>query len=283
MRALIAFAALAVAAAPLTTCGEATPCTASSALDPDAPALTSGSWYRPAADVTWQWQLTGVINTGYDVEIYDVDLFDTPSATLRSLHGEGRRVLCYFSAGTAEDWRPDYGDFEACALGDAVDGWPGEVWLDIRSQTVVDVMSARLDLAVERGCDGVEPDNVDGYTNDPGFPLSPSDQLAFNKWLANEAHARDLAVALKNDLDQVGDLVGFFDLALNEQCHVYDECDALRPFLSRGKPVLNAEYAISASQAASQASSLCPGANAAGLRSVIFPRDLDDAFREACF
>lgn len=42
-------------------------------------------------------------------------------------------------------------------------------------------MQARLDLAVQKGCDGVEPDNVDGYQNNSGFPLTAQDQLAYNR------------------------------------------------------------------------------------------------------
>jgi hypothetical protein len=63
------------------------------------------------------------------------------------------------------------------------------------------ILFARLDLAVAKGCDGVEPDNVDGYANNTNFPLTVQDQLQFNIWLANEAHARGLSIGLKNDLD----------------------------------------------------------------------------------
>ena len=35
-----------------------------------------------------------------------------------------------------------------------------------------------------------EPDNVDGFANGSGFPLTSSDQLAYNRFLATEAHAR---------------------------------------------------------------------------------------------
>lgn len=55
-----------------------------------------------------------------------------------------------------------------------------------------------------RRCDGVEPDNVDAYANSVGISLTYNDQLTFNRWLANEGHKRNLAVALKNDGDQVG-------------------------------------------------------------------------------
>ena len=59
-------------------------------------------------------------------------------------------------------------------------------------------MLARLDLAQQRGCDGVEPDNVQSYDDDTGFELTAADQLAFNRRVADEAHARGLAVGLKN-------------------------------------------------------------------------------------
>ncbi len=97
-------------------------------------------------------------------------------------------------------------------------------------------MSARMYLAKTKGCDGLEPDNVDAYENDSGFKLTSSNQIAYNTWLAQEAHTRDLSVGLKNDVDQVKELVDHFDWTLNEQCWEYDECDTLEPFI-KGKIV----------------------------------------------
>jgi hypothetical protein len=275
---------LALAVLALAGCGggardEAEP----SGLDPGVPAVTEGAWYRPPADVTWHWQLTGEIDTSHDVELYDVDLFETPDAVFAELHGRGAKVLCYFSAGSSEEGRPDFADMPASARGNELDGYPDERWLDIRSGAVVDVMLARLDLARDRGCDGVEPDNVTAYRNDSGFPLTESDQLAFNRNLANEAHRRGLAIALKNDGDHARELAGYFDLELNEQCFEYEECGQLRPFLDAGKPVLNVEYAETRSAAERLASSLCPRARGAGLRTLILPLDLDGEFRVSCF
>jgi hypothetical protein len=51
-----------------------------------------------------------------------------------------------------------------------------------------------------------------------------------------------MTVGLKNDLDQVDDLVGDFDFAVNEECARFRECDALAPFVAEGKPVLHVEY-----------------------------------------
>jgi hypothetical protein len=97
-------------------------------------------------------------------------------------------------------------------------------------------MELRLDLAVEKRCDGVEPDNVDAYDgNDPGFPLTYEDQIDYNTFLAAEAHSRGLSVGLKNDLAQVEDLLDLFDWALNEECFQWDECGDLQPFIDPGQ------------------------------------------------
>ena len=97
-------------------------------------------------------------------------------------------------------------------------------------------------MRVAIGCDGVEPDNVDGDTNDTGFDLTGDDMLDFNRFIAAAAHERDLLVGLKNADRHVPDLVDDFDFAVNEQCHEFDECDAFVPFIDQGKPVFNAEY-----------------------------------------
>jgi hypothetical protein len=253
-----------------------------SRLDPDVAPRTEGAWYRPAVDVTWQWQLDGDIDTSYDVELYDVDLFETPDEVLAELHGRGAKVLCYFSAGSSEEGRPDFADIPEEAQGEQLDGYPDERWLDVRSAEVFDVMLARLDLARDRGCDGVEPDNVDGHTNDTGFSLTAEDLRAFNRNLANEAHERGLAIALKNAGGQARELVDYYDLELNEECWDYEECGELRPFAAAGKPVLNVEYADDAEAAEELARSVCPKARAAGMRTLILPHDLDDEFRVSC-
>jgi hypothetical protein len=252
-------------------------------LDPTVAPVTQGDWYRPARDVTWQWQLTGNINTSYQVALYDLDLFETPAALITLLHARGARVMCYFSAGSAERVRPDYAAFPAAAIGKTLDGYPNERWLDIRSKAVFDAMLARLDLARQRGCDAVEPDNVTGYLNDTGFAISATHQLAFNRHLANAAHQRGLGIALKNDGEQASQLVDYFDLELNEECHDYDECEDLQPFSDHAKPVLNAEYASSAAAAQQKAGSVCARARSRGLRTLILPQDLDDRFRVSCF
>ena len=238
--------------------------------------------WQPQVSDTWQWQLSGAVNTGYDVDVYDIDLFDNSTALIQQLHDDSRHVICYFSAGSYEEWRSDEEDFDPSVLGETLDGWPDERWLDIRSANVRQIMEARLDLAVQKGCDCVEPDNIDGYTNNTGFPLTADDQLDYNRFLAREAHSRSLAIALKNDIDQVRELVSDYDLALNEQCHEYDECETLLPFIQAGKPVFNAEYADAYVDNPAMRQALCDATLDLGFRTLVLPLDLDDSFRFSC-
>lgn len=266
----------------LAQCGEGDPCAPSELLDPNAAPVTTGTWYRPPVTTPWQIQLTGNLETSYDVEVYDIDLFDTPDAVFDQMHARGQKVICYFSAGTAENWRDDYAQFDDCALGKAMAGWPGEYWLDIRSSNVVNIMLNRLDTAVARGCDGVDPDNVNGYTAPTGFDLTADDQLAYNKLLANEAHRRGLSVGLKNDNYQVDALVDHFDFMVNEECHHYDECAPLGVFTDNKKPIFNIEYTDTEAEGRALAATLCPQARLEGMRTLIMPLLLDGSWRISC-
>jgi hypothetical protein len=136
-------------------------------------------------------------------------------------------------------------------------------------------MEARMDLAVSKQCDGVDPDNVDGYANDTGEALTYNDQLTYNRWLAAEAHARGLSIGLKNDLNQIEDLLSDFDFAINEQCFQYDECELLLPFIDAGKAVFGIEYN-------QKPKVFCPQANALGFSSLKLKKNLKGGKRVDC-
>ncbi|BCG64629.1 MAG: hypothetical protein methR_P2418 [Methyloprofundus sp.] len=251
-------------------------------LDPDALPITAGDWYKPEVSISWHWQLSGSINENYPVDLYDIDLFNTPAQQIANLKMSGKKVICYFSAGSYENFRTDKDKFHTGELGNFLDGWPNEQWLDIRTHNVANIMTSRLDLAALKGCDGVEPDNMDGYLNASGFNLTAADQLAFNKFIANEAHKRGLAVGLKNDLEQIELLVDFFDFSVNEQCHEFNECTLLKPFINQGKPVLNAEYLQNYISDTAARAGLCTQSLNLQLSSLILPLDLDDSFHFNC-
>jgi len=245
------------------------------------------TWYKPTPNTTWQWQLQNSLNLSYTVDMYDVDLFDTNITTIEKLHNDGKKVICYFSAGSYEEWRDDAGDFPSTVLGNDMDGWEGEKWLDISNiDALKPIMLKRLDLAKEKGCDGVEPDNMDGYLPENNasstFSITAEDQLIYNKFIANEAHKRGLGIGLKNDLNQIVELEPYYDFAVNEQCNFYDECDMLQPFIDANKPVFNAEYDSSYVENNDTREQLCNTMNNAGFQTLVLPLGLDDSFRYSC-
>jgi hypothetical protein len=234
--------------------------------------------WQPTLNTSWQWQLSGRLDPTVKVAMYDVDLFETTAEEVATLRTQGSRVICYMSAGSWEEWRPDADQFPAEVIGVNYEGWPGEKWLDIRRIDLLGpIMRARLDLCQAKGFDAVEPDNIDGYTNTTGFPLTYQHQLAYNIWLANEAHARGLAIGLKNNPEQVADLLPYFDFTLTEDCFDQGWCDQMARFVAVGKAVFAAEY----TDTGMTTDQFCPQANSLNFNGLLKHRNLD-AWRQSC-
>ncbi|MCX2179430.1 endo alpha-1,4 polygalactosaminidase [Streptomyces sp. SKN60] len=241
---------------------------------PVRPDSKEAELWRPAPGLAWQWQLSGRLDPTVDVPVYDIDGFDHPASAVADLHRWGRKVICYLSTGAWEEFRPDAAQFPKELLGRS-NGWPGERWLDIRrTDLLAPLMAARLDMCRAKGFDAVEPDNMDGYTNRTGFPLTAADQLTYNRLIARLAHERGLSVGLKNDLDQIPQLLPDFDFAVNEQCAEYEECELLVPFVQAGKAVFHVEYELPLTE-------FCPRSKELGLSSMLKKEDLG-AWRRAC-
>jgi Uncharacterized conserved protein len=205
----------------------------------------SGRWQPVPTTAPWQWQLQGKIDTGIAAGVYDVDGFETTASEVRGLHRQGRRAICYLDVGSWESYRPDAGQFPRSAIGRRYEGFPNERWLDIRRFHSFEApLKRRFDICARKGFDAVEPDNLAGWENKTGFPISRADQLRFNRWVARQVHARGMAVALKNDGGQASELVGDFDFAIVEQCFQYHECGDYRTFVQHGKAVFEAEYEL---------------------------------------
>ncbi len=236
------------------------------------------SWWVPAQSTTWQWQLdTANVDQSVEAQMYDVDLFETSAEVVSSLHAQGRHVICYLDAGTWEEWRPDAKEFPSSVLGNVVSNEYGnERWLDISQLSVIEpIMKARLEMCKQKGFDGVEADNVEGFEVDSGFPLTAAEQLTYNEWLANTAHSLGLSIALKNDRQQAAELEPYFDFALDEECFQSEECGKLEPFTTAGKAVFEVEYNLQPSQ-------FCEQANAAGYMAMVKTKELTAA-RTPCW
>ena len=238
--------------------------------------------WTPQLSDTWHMQLMGEIRQQGDAQIYVVDLFDFPQARLEELHRAGKRVVCLFSAGSAESWRPDHARFLPHEMGAPVAQGPDERWVDTRSANVRAVMTTRLDHAAARGCDAVALGAVDGYSNNAGLALNAVTQLEFNRFMAKQARSKGLAVGLVNDVEQVVQLAGHFDFAINAQCHEYDECLGYQAFVAAKKPVFNVEYDGRYVVDAAARADLCAQARSAQLRTLVLPQSLDGSYRFSC-
>ena len=243
-----------------------------------APAATATARWVPRPGLRWQVQLQGKVRTNLCAvpygksscvrpQVYDIDLYAKDGVTLNNtavtaIHAAGAHAVCYVDAGTWEDWRPDASAYPASVLG-AGNGWPGERWVDIRDTGVLlPIVGARVAKCVRAGFDAVDFDNVDGYENHTGFPLTAAEQLTFNTDLAGIAHAAGLSVGLKNDVGQLTQLEATFDFAVNEQCAQYDECADYDGWTAARKAVVEIEYHLKAKR-------LCPAADAGGRDAVL--------------
>ncbi len=227
----------------LTACGGG-----SSPLAPGVPAIdraasVPGTRWIPAPGETYQIQYDGKLDLSNPAKIYDLDMFDTPASIVAKLHAKNRRVMCYVDVGTWENWRPDAGRFPKSVLGKPDGHWPGERWLDIRQTAILEpIMAHRLDLCKAKGFDGVDPDNLDGYQNRTGFPLTYKNQLNYDSWVAKAAHARGLTADQKGDNGQVKDLVKVFDFAVVEQCYAQGWCNQFAVYTRTNRLVVDVEY-----------------------------------------
>ncbi|CAI5485827.1 unnamed protein product [Closterium sp. Naga37s-1] len=210
-----------------------------------------------------------MVDTTVNAQVYDIDGFGTPAATIRRLQAAGRKVICYFSFGSAEDYRADYSLFPRSTLGglvcnsdDCSEVWEGERWLDVRSNVVRSVLEKRVKLAKRKGCDGIEPDNLDAWSNNimyktiSRFKITAADQANFNLWIARTVHKYGMSVGLKNPGSLLpSQMAAAFDWALVEQCNEYSVwggggawysgrygCDYANEFIVRSKAVFIAEY-----------------------------------------
>jgi len=211
-----------------------------------------------------------------EAAVYDIDGEYATAAQVSALHAQGKKVICYVDLGVWEDYRPDASTFPGVQqegkkytgdprfanvdiIGSDDNGWNGSKWMDIRRIDILKpIMMKRLvDWCQAKGFDSVEPDEITDYSNDPGFPLTYQDQLAYNRAVADWVHSLGMSVGLKGDIEQARDLQPSFDWTLNEECFMYDECTTvsgdgpgdnlgdrpgLQTFVNANKAVWVAEY-----------------------------------------
>ena len=125
-----------------------------------------------------------------------------------------------------------------------------EKWLDVRQVGILGpIMSARFDICKAKGFDAIEPDNMMVFDQDSGFSIAYAQNLAYVKYLVGDkgstrskvqaqlAHARGMAIAIKNSNGQVADLKNDFDFVISESSFYYQEQAPFVAMIALGKPV----------------------------------------------
>ena len=124
----------------------------------------------------------GKVDTSLDVQMYDVDGFNVSKAARHDAARAGQQGRLLHQRRVVGELATRRRGFPVDPCSGRSNGWPGERWLDIRRLDVLrPIMKARLDMCAAKGFDAVEFDNVDGYQNRTGFPLTGADQLALRR------------------------------------------------------------------------------------------------------
>ncbi|KAK7221967.1 hypothetical protein V2G26_009970 [Clonostachys chloroleuca] len=228
--------------------------------------LETRSVWQPAPGTSWDIQLSEELKVDLNspslpnnVEVIDIDLFTNTGNTftnpddskIKALHAANKKVICYFSAGSYEPYRPDSSRFTSADQGSGLNGWPDETWLNLKSENVANIMRDRIALAAKVGCDGIDPDNMDGYDNENGIGLTKQDTIDyFKNVLSPAAQQHGLALGLKNSINIIPDVLPVTQFVVTEQCAEYSECDQYQPYITAGKPVFQIEYPMGESSSA---------------------------------
>lgn len=239
--------------------------------------LSNGIFWRPTVGTRWQIVLNSTLtNQSFDAPVYDIDLFLNNARIISGLHANNRKVICYFSAGSYEPFRPDSDRFHTRDKGLQLDGWPDEFWLNTNSRNVRKIMKNRLRRAARIGCDGVDPDNIDAFDNLNGLGLTTNHAIDYLRFLATEAHRLGLAIGLKNAGAIVTDVLDIMEWELNEQCLQFGECGKFQPFVDVGKPVFHIEYPEIIPNFSMASSDYCRDSRAQGFSTILKNIQLDD-------
>lgn len=138
-----------------------------------------------------------------------------------------------------------------------------------------------MTLARDLGCDGVDPDNIDGFNvdqgsdNGTGFKLTSQDYITLMTQLATTAHSlttkrgNTLLIGQKNAPELVSSLAPMLDFAVLEDCKDLRGdaggafCRQFQTYIAAEKPVFSIEYPTSLRNKNSPQQCNTSGANAA--------------------
>ncbi len=201
-------------------------------------------FWRPSRGLTWQWELSTTVEEPLPVKVYDID-WESEPAVIERLHAADIKVICYVSVGSWEEWRTDGDQLPAEVIGLPYEGWEGEYYLDIRSAEVRGLMERRFDVCRAKGCDAIEPDNMDVFELgwDSGFALTERDGVDYAFFLAESAHARGMGIGQKNAAGITEQIIAEYQWVLTEDCFADGNwCGEVMAYAEEDKPVFLCEY-----------------------------------------
>ncbi|BEI86652.1 hypothetical protein CcaverHIS002_0609390 [Cutaneotrichosporon cavernicola] len=247
---------------------------ASAAASATATVSRPGAVWQPAVGTTWQIVLSEQVSITNgkptpDVDVYDIDLFDVQPSTIASPACRGQKSY--------EDWRPDAKDWDKSDLGSDLQGWKGEKWVKTGSAKVRSIMAQRIQMAADKGCDAVDPDNVDAYDNANGLGLTQADAADYVKFLARESAKHNMGCGLKNAAAIVPQVSTDVQFSVVEECAQYGECASYRGIIDKNKPVFSIEYPSGAGtqMSSNSLSAVCNAGGSAGFSMVMKKMNLD--------
>ncbi|KAF7526680.1 hypothetical protein G7054_g10691 [Neopestalotiopsis clavispora] len=256
---------------------------ASAQTQPRAAPVPPPSFFVPG--VKWQIEIDTALDTEgtrpivpTDAKVWDVNLYDETDkdtadnppdengiARLRAAQGQTIFVICYFNAGGVEPADEENPSTlpENVILGD-IPNWPGEQYLDITSDVVLNFSKAIIDRGVAGGCDAFDPDNIDGYQEpglvqrkSDGHVLNETDYYNYVKAISDYAHSKGKLIGQKN-APELLDFVasdgtrrgllrdGITDFAVTESCSGKKGeapwCQVMAGYVQSNKPVFQIEY-----------------------------------------
>lgn len=217
---------------------------------PNDPTIRPGSSW---ANIAW-----GHHDGGRDdvvkAEVVLLDLQDVTPRGVQAFKAQGKKIICYMSAGTVEEFRGYYKAnrpaWDMLTLS-PMDEWYGERWLDIRrASRLIPLFKPVLADMARAGCDAVEFDNMDCY----GSPdcaghlgmLSHNEMVEFNVnfvlELTNIAHELSMGVFCKNAAELHPEVIPYMQGLIVENCARFKECAGLSMWTAFNKPVFAVDY-----------------------------------------
>eukprot|EP00833_Pecoramyces_ruminatium_P015374 jgi/Orpsp1_1/1189406/evm.model.d7180000071834.1 len=208
----------------------------------------SDARWKPTPGTTWNYVLGHDVDISLEkAQVVDIDVRKS-AEKIKNLHNAGIKVICYFSAGTLEDFRDDYDKYMKVEglVKNVYDDWPDERWLDFRVEGIKPLIKNRMKVAVSKNCDGIEVDNLDAYQMDEvkkwKKPITKEETITFVKWLGTTAHSLGISIGLKNVPGILNEVSNYYDFAINEDCVNHNECYLYNNFLKSGKAVFGVTY-----------------------------------------